>query len=256
MREARDWYSTVVTGHQRTVVDGSTEKEVAFIIKAGAYGRGERARPAWASEGMRFVAPRVFRVDRRGHHEEYVDDAAKKAAREGSRRFLCRDIRDVSFEGEFDVVLNLADGAVGYLENDAENLKIFDVVSRALKRGGQHFMDVCNAGHAERFFPKKWWESGEKALSLAQFEWDLNAGMLFGDGSSIRRAAKKTEFLRRFDALYSAAEWRRSSAPEACAWWKYCDYEGARLRQVAATDRAFRPAVSVLCNKRLKEITI
>ena len=41
-------------------------------------------------------------------------------------------------------MLNLADGAIGYLENEKENLKIFDIICKALKAGGQHVCDlVC-----------------------------------------------------------------------------------------------------------------
>ena len=102
----------------------------------------------------------------------YVEDAQTAARAEGlNASFFCMDIRDVRFSGEFDVVLSMADGAVGYLETDEENEKIFDGIARALKPGGQHFLDVCNGEHAEKFFPKKWWEPGETSLSLAQFEW-------------------------------------------------------------------------------------
>jgi len=103
----------------------------------------------------------------------FIEDATKHATKENlPATFILSDIRDVAFENEFDAVLNLADGAIGYLENDAENLKIFDVIAKALKPGGVHFMDVCNAEHARRYFPKKHWERGEKSLALAQFEWD------------------------------------------------------------------------------------
>lgn len=86
--------------------------------------------------------------------------------------FINSDICDLQFKNEFDVVLNLADGAIGYLENDEENLKIFDVIANALKPGGKHFMDICNAEHAEHYFPKRCWDIGDKALSLSEFEWD------------------------------------------------------------------------------------
>lgn len=79
-------------------------------------------------------------------------------------------------------MLNLADGAIGYLETDEENLKIFDVIAQALKSGGKHFMDVCNAEHAEMYFPKRHWDAGEKALALAEFDWNPETRrMLFGD---------------------------------------------------------------------------
>jgi len=61
----------------------------------------------------------------------------------------------VKFANEFDVVLNLADGATGYLETDDENLKIFDVIATALKQGKKHLIDVCSAERAQLFFSKR-----------------------------------------------------------------------------------------------------
>lgn len=66
----------------------------------------------------------------------------------------------------------MADGAIGYLENEEENLKIFQVVSKALKQDGKHFMDIMNGGYAEAHFPCKLWDAGEKGLILSNFEWD------------------------------------------------------------------------------------
>ena len=103
----------------------------------------------------------------------YVDYATKQAQSENlNARFICSDIRQVSFDGEFDVVLNMADGAIGYLENEEENLKIFRVISKALKIGGTHFMDIMNGSYAETHFPCKLWDEGEKSLTLSNFEWD------------------------------------------------------------------------------------
>lgn len=46
-------------------------------------------------------------------------------------KFICQDIRTITFDEEFDVVLNMADGAIGYLEDDGENHKIFSVIAKA-----------------------------------------------------------------------------------------------------------------------------
>ena len=62
--------------------------------------------------------------------------------------------------------------AVGYLENDEENEKIFQVLAKALKPGGKHFMDIMNGGYADSHFPCKQWDAGEKGLTLSAFEWD------------------------------------------------------------------------------------
>lgn len=33
-------------------------------------------------------------------------------------------------------------------------------------------MDVCNAEHAEKYFPKRHWQIGSKILALPEFDWD------------------------------------------------------------------------------------
>lgn len=180
-----DWYKhgwTLDIKEQSWVED--TESQVDFIIKtlaltgrelildlACGYGRHSLS---FAQKGYPVVGVDITKA--------YIDDAVKTAVeRSLPAQFIEADIRDINFENEFDVVLNLADGAIGYLETDKENLKIFDVISRSLKKGGKHFMDVCSADHAERYFPRTNWEAGEKALAMAQFDWDPKTRrMLFG----------------------------------------------------------------------------
>ncbi|MDE7268466.1 MAG: class I SAM-dependent methyltransferase [Lachnospiraceae bacterium] len=114
--------------------------------------------------------------------KDYVDFANKTAQEKGfDATFILSDIRDVSFRNAFDLVLNMGDGAIGYLENDTENLKIFNVIANALKPGGKSFMDIMNADYAEHHFPCKLWDEGEKCLTLSKFEWDKETKtMLYG----------------------------------------------------------------------------
>ena len=72
----------------------------------------------------------------------------------------------------------MADGAIGYLENDSENNKIFAIIARALKPGGRHFMDIMNADYADNHFPCKLWDAGEKCLTLSNFEWNVKTRTL------------------------------------------------------------------------------
>ena len=171
-----DWYKhgwSLDVKNQSWTED--TENQVEFIIKALGLAGGERILDLACGYGRHALAlaRRGFRVTGVDITPDYVEDAARNAAREAlPARFILSDIRDIAFEREFDAVLNLADGAIGYLENDEENLKIFDVIAKALVPGGKHFMDVCNAAYAARYFPKKHWEAGEKGISLAQFDWN------------------------------------------------------------------------------------
>ena len=161
-----------------------TENQVEFIIKALQLRGDERILDLACGYGRHALslAWRGFSVVGVDITQELIDDANKNAPQ--NAQFFCADIREVQFEQEFDVVLNLADGAIGYLETDEENLKIFDVIARALRPGGKHFMDVMRAEHAEAYFPKRWWEVGEKELALSVFEWNPETRRsLFGGGS-------------------------------------------------------------------------
>ena len=163
-----------------------TENQVDFIIKTLGLKGNERILDLACGYGRHALSfsRRGFFVVGVDITKDYIDDAVKTAKENALNAvFIHSDIRDVSFKNEFDVVLNLADGAIGYLETDEENLKIFDVVANAMKSGGKHFMDVCNAEHAELYFPKRHWQIGEKEIALAEFEWiSATRRMLYGGG--------------------------------------------------------------------------
>jgi SAM-dependent methyltransferase len=130
----------------------------------------------------------------------YIDEAKNQANKQGlDASFICTDLRNLHFSEEFDVVLSLADGAIGYLENDAENLKIFDRIAAALKPGGKHLMDVCNGAYAAKHFPKRNWVFGQQSLSLADFEWDPQSSCMFYGGLEFRYGEK----LERPEKIYS-----------------------------------------------------
>ncbi|MDD3428463.1 MAG: class I SAM-dependent methyltransferase [Oscillospiraceae bacterium] len=180
-----DWYKhgwSLDVKNQSWTED--TENQVNFIIRTLQLKGNERILDLACGYGRHALsfAKRGFWVVGVDITKIYIEDAAQTAKENGlNAQFIQEDIRNLSYKNEFDVVLNLADGAVGYLENDAENLKIFDTISNALKVGGKHFMDICNAEHAELYFPRANWEAGKEALALSQFDWDpASRRMLFG----------------------------------------------------------------------------
>ncbi|GHV06657.1 hypothetical protein FACS1894217_05780 [Clostridia bacterium] len=163
-----------------------TENQVDFIIKTLGLSGNERILDLACGYGRHSLclSRRGFSVVGVDITQDYIDDAVNTAKSEDLKvDFILSDIREIHFENEFDVVLNLADGAIGYLENDEENSKIFDVIANALKPDGKHFMDICNAEHASAFFPKRSWEIGDNEFSFSEFEWDAEKRtMLYGGG--------------------------------------------------------------------------
>lgn len=190
-----------------------TENQVDFIIKTLHLTGNERVLDLACGFGRHALslARKGFSVVGVDITKDYINDAINEAKSASlAIDFIQADIRDLKYREEFDVVLNLADGAIGYLENDAENLKIFDRIASALKPGGKHFMDICNAEHAESFFPKRHWEIGSTSLSLPEFDWDRESRrMLFSDwGITFGEIARKPVVIEPCSStrLYSSTE--------------------------------------------------
>jgi SAM-dependent methyltransferase len=97
--------------------------------------------------------------------------------------FMEADLRELDLREEFDIVLSLNDGAVGYFETDAENYRTFEVVAQALRDGGGHLMQLPNVLHAERNLPAKSWIVGESTLELSDHHW--NAEDRYIEGSTV-----------------------------------------------------------------------
>lgn len=160
---------------------GDTKKQVDFLINVMGLTGKERILDLACGFGRHSLelARRGFSVVGVDITKAYVEDASQQAEQENlPAQFIHSDIRNVNFEREFDVVLNMADGAIGYLENDEENLKIFDVIAKALRPGGKHLMDIMSADYADTHFPCSLWEAGQSGLTLSRFEWDRKSKIL------------------------------------------------------------------------------
>ena len=177
-----DWYKKIWTldiQNQSWVED--TKRQVDFMTQKLHLKGGEKILDLACGFGRHSLelARRGFSVTGVDITPSYIQFAKEEAQKEGlSAEFLCHDIRDVQFNNEFDVVINMADGAIGYLENDTENQKIFACVSKALKHGGRNFMDIMNGSYADSHFPCRLWEAGTKCLTLSEFEWDSKTRVL------------------------------------------------------------------------------
>lgn len=195
-----------------------TQEEINFIIDIMELSGTERVLDLACGFGRHSIelAKRGFSVVGVDITADYIREAERMASLENLKtEFICADIRDITFFNEFDVVLNMADGAIGYLENDAENLRIFDRIASALKKGGKHFMNICNAEHAELHFPKRHWEIGEKQLSLPEFHWDKETRRyLYGSWE-----LTFGEIARKPDSMEAHSSTRLYSTHEIAAIW-------------------------------------
>ncbi len=184
-RKNATWYKEIWTlniKEQSWTED--TKKQVDFLIETLGLTGHERILDLACGFGRHSLelARRGYTVVGIDITKAYVEEATRQAEEERlAATFLHMDIRDVDFTREFDVVLNMGDGAIGYLENEAENLKIYDVIANALRPGGKHVMDIMSADYADTHFPCNLWDAGEKGITLSRFEWDKESQiMLYG----------------------------------------------------------------------------
>jgi len=94
--------------------------------------------------------------------------------------FLAADLRELDFAEEFDLVLNLNDGAIGYFETEEENHRTFEVIAAALRAGGGNLLQLPNVLYAETHLPQKTWIAGEGMVELIDHRWDARTRYLEG----------------------------------------------------------------------------
>ncbi len=107
-----------------------------------------------------------------------VGEAENKSVENVS--FEERDLRELAFEAEFDVVLNLNDGAIGYFETEEDNHRTFEVIAAALKPGGSNLLQLPNVLYAETHLPQRTWIAGERMVELIDHRWEPRSRHLEG----------------------------------------------------------------------------
>jgi len=116
-----------------------------------------------------------------------VEVAREDAAKEGLEvTYVQADLREMDFADEFDIVLNLNDGAIGYFETEEENHRTFAAVARALKPGGRQLMQLPNVLYAEAHLPQRTWLEGSSSIELLEHKWNKKNRSLYGSMHLVR----------------------------------------------------------------------
>lgn len=127
-------------------------------------------------------------------------------------RLLQGDMRKVTFENEFDVVLNLFT-AIGYFDNDDDDQNVFALISRSLKTGGQFVVDFINRDWLLRNYEEKdWRELSDGSLLLYERTYNPLRGQ-----NTERRIHMTPAGVKKYDVnmnlrLYTPAEFIKMAA--------------------------------------------
>lgn len=132
-----------------------------------------------------------------------------------SATFTAADLRELDFDEEFDLVLNLNDGAIGYFETEEENHRTFEVIAAALRPGGGNLLQLPNVLYAEAHLPQKTWIAGEGMVELIDHRWEPRTRYLEGSTMPILvgetfEGVKPIPFRQRLYSVEELAEIYRS----------------------------------------------
>ncbi len=78
--------------------------------------------------------------------EFLIREAIKNSKDVPTVKFICRDMRNITDLGPFDLILSMFT-SFGYFEADEQNQDILNIISQSLKPGSRFFMDYLYAPH-------------------------------------------------------------------------------------------------------------
>ncbi len=210
----QDWYRTAFADTADMAWTDRTESEINRALNMLRPPEGARVLDLACGSGRHSLELRrrgfeVVGVDISPELLEIADGEANMQNLEAE--FIEADLRELDFDAEFDVVLNLNDGAIGYFETDEENLRSFEVISRALRPGGQHLMQLPNVLYAQTHLPQKSWIAGDSMVELVEHRWNKSDRYMEGAMVPIRfgevlEGLKPIQFRQR---LYTVDELRK-----------------------------------------------
>lgn len=210
----QDWYATAFDGATAEMAwtertEGEIQRALTMLRPQG----GERVLDLACGTGRHSLelVRQGFSVVGVEISAELIEIANREAESQGlEATFIGGDLRDLEFEAEFDIVLNLNDGAVGYFETDEENHRTFEVISRALKPGGRNLIQVPNVLYARTRLPQRSWIPSANMVELVEHRWNkkdryMEGAMIPLRFGEILEELKGIEFRQR---LYTVEELR------------------------------------------------
>jgi len=112
--------------------------------------------------------------------DRFLGEARRKADERGLIvRFERGDMRDLTFEAEFDAALNFG-GSFGYFDEE-DNTRVVSAIGRALRPGGRFLIDMPTPETIFPRFRERLWLGARDVLVLAENRYDHETGRIDSD---------------------------------------------------------------------------
>lgn len=163
-----------VYGHMFT--EERAEKESAFVVSALELKPGASVLDLCCGQGRHSVqlAKRGLKVTGLDLNPDYVV-LAQQAAKAGKVEIetVTADMREIPFANKFDAIVNMY-SSFGYLESEAEDLRVLESAGNALKTGGRLLLDMLNREWAiDSYIQNDWHTGADGTLYVERRDLDL-----------------------------------------------------------------------------------
>jgi SAM-dependent methyltransferase len=168
-----------VYGHMFT--EERAEKEGAFVAAALELKAGASVLDLCCGQGRHSVqlaklGMRVTGLDLNAGYLELAKQAA--AASKVAIETVAGDMREIPFENKFDAIVNMY-SSFGYLETEAEDLKVLESAAKSLKASGRLLLDMLNREWAmDNYIQNDWHTGADGTLYVERRDLDLAASRM------------------------------------------------------------------------------
>lgn len=161
--------------YEGLLTSNRTKKEIGFVLSILQTSKEGRALDVPCGHGRHAIELAKHGYDVTGYelNKHFLQVAQDNAAKERvTVTWLPGDMRELHFEEEFDVALNLFT-AMGYFGHDSDDQKFIDAVYSSLKPNGEFIIDYINSYRVLRQLRSQNWErlsDGSYVLHERQFD--------------------------------------------------------------------------------------
>ena len=199
-----------VYGHMFT--EERAEKESAFVARTLELKPGASVLDLCCGQGRHSIqlAKRGLHVTALDLNAEYLDLASKAAgAAKVKIETVAGDMREIPFENKFDAIVNMY-SSFGYLESEAEDLKVLESAVKALKPGGRLLLDMLNREWAiDNYIQNDWHTGADGTLYVERRDLDLATSRMHVHFIVVDPKGGRRESIGHIIRLYTLTEMTR-----------------------------------------------